>query len=62
MRLVRLADTVQFHQRFKGLHSDFGLRRIPDIENVANRYGFVLDKRIPMPAGNWMIMFRLRGA
>jgi hypothetical protein len=49
---------LQFDQRFKGLHPDFGLRRIPDIERVAARYGFVLEKRISMPAGNWMLVFR----
>ncbi|KAJ9103032.1 hypothetical protein QFC20_004841 [Naganishia adeliensis] len=49
----------KFHQRFTGIHPDFGLRRIPDVENVAKRYGFVLEKRIPMPAGNWMVVFRL---
>lgn len=52
---------VQFHQRFMGIHPDFGLRRIPDVQNAAKRYGFVLEKRIPMPAGNWMVLFRLQG-
>ncbi|GHJ85232.1 hypothetical protein NliqN6_1634 [Naganishia liquefaciens] len=50
----------KFDQRFKGLHSAFGLRRIPDVEHVAGKYGFALEKRIPMPAGNWMLVFRRR--
>ncbi|KAI5451889.1 hypothetical protein NCC49_001191 [Naganishia albida] len=52
----------KFHQRFTGLHPEFGLRRIPDVESVAERYGFKLEKRLPMPAGNWMIFFRLKEA
>lgn len=59
--LANLADCtpmLQFHQRFRGLHPDCGLRRIPDVEQVAAKYGFVLEKRIPMPAGNWMLVFR----
>ncbi|KAJ9115162.1 hypothetical protein QFC24_007073 [Naganishia onofrii] len=52
---------AKFHERFTSLHPDFGLRKVPDVEAVARCYGFVMEQRIPMPAGNWMLVFRLRG-
>lgn len=46
----------------KGTHETLGLRTVPSITAMAERWGFVQDTRREMPKGNLWIVWRVRRA
>lgn len=40
----------------------WGLRRLDDVSRAAAAVGFSLERRLPMPAHNWSVVFRLPAA
>lgn len=40
----------------------FGLRSIEGLKEMAQANGWTLERRIAMPAGNWVLVFAVPGA
>ena len=40
---------------------EFGLRDTRLIGEIAERNGFEIERSVEMPAGNWMLVFRVKG-
>lgn len=52
------ASNEAFDQWLADLDPRYGVRDIGDLEDVAARHGLHLDDRIPMPANNFILVFR----
>lgn len=51
-------SNAQFEDWLLRQDSRFGVRDLGDVEQVANQHGFVLERRLPMPANNFSIVWR----
>lgn len=54
---------IQFDEsHIKGTHETLGLRTVPSITAMAERWGFVEETRREMPKGNLWIVWRVSHA
>jgi hypothetical protein len=52
---------AKFDEHIRSQSILFGLRDISDFVIPAGRkWGFELESRVPMPRGNWLLLFRRR--
>ena len=52
-------SNLNFDQSLKSQNTNWGLRHLDDINNIAHKNGFILDKVIDMPANNLSIIYRI---
>jgi hypothetical protein len=49
---------VAFDSSLRSRNTEWGLRRISDVQDLAKKAGLILDQRIEMPANNLSLIFR----
>jgi Protein of unknown function (DUF938) len=47
-----------FDASLRAANTDWGLRIVEDVANIAETQGFTLERRVPMPANNMSLIFR----
>jgi len=51
-------SNLDFDQNLKRRNPAWGVREIQGVENLFKQHGLVLDKTIPMPRDNFLLVFR----
>jgi SAM-dependent methyltransferase len=52
------ASNVAFDHRLRAENPEYGVRELRDVESAATRAGFVLERVMPRPANNQIVVFR----
>ena len=47
-----------FDKSLKERNPDWGVRDVEDVKKIAEKYGFYLDEKVPMPSNNLSLIFR----
>ena len=50
-------SNLDFAQNLKARNPDWGVREMQDVENLFRQHGLNLDKTIPMPRDNFLLLF-----
>jgi SAM-dependent methyltransferase len=54
-------SNVAFDQRLRGENPEWGVRELRDVEAAAQRSGLTLERIVPRPANNHIVVFRRSG-
>jgi hypothetical protein len=60
--VVTAPSNLGFDASLKGRNSDWGIRRLEDVCDLADRHGLVLAERVAMPANNLVVIFQKAGS